>query len=207
MEQRRHQHREPLRQSAQQRQKKTACRSACHALAAQGQDPRIHRQKAQKKPVPAFDLGAERFGKGHELFPQQDPAAPCTDEVQQRFIRMTAQQQCDDSTQHQKGQNCRIPACSGMQDRGQGLRQKTAQSLPGVFCKRRRRYRALFQIGAPRLRARKAHIPVVHPVILPIRCKISSSSGHAAASTRQRPASPTHHASDSAPASSQRVWV
>ena len=36
---------------------------------------------------------------------------------------------------------------------------------------------------------------------------ITISKGHAAASTRHRPASPTHHPKDSAPASSHRVRV
>ena len=55
--------------------------------------------------------------------------------------------------------------------------------------------------GKPKPEAKKL-VPF-HPAMLPIFWPISSSRGHAAASTSTRPASAVHHASDSAPASSQ----
>ena len=95
-------------------------------------------------------------------------------------------------------------------------------------------HRALVEIGLPELSSRQGGVQaggfngkgcrrkeknacpqqencqkltVIHLVMLPMVCKISSSRGQVAASTRQRPASPTHQPSESAPASSQRVRV
>ena len=207
MQQRRDHGRQPLCQKTEQRQEKATGRCSGRALAAQRQNPRIYGQEPQKKAVPAFDLHTEIVRQRDKLFPQQHPAAARTDKVQQGSIRAFPQQQGDHRAQDQKQQHLCIAADRLPQHVPQLRREKAAQGLERIIHQLGGRYRALLQIRPPEVAPRKQSIEFLHPVMLPIRCNISSSRGHAAASTRHRPASPTHHARESAPASSQRVRV
>ena len=225
--------RQGLCQQTKQCQKKAACGGPGTCLTAHDQNTGIDRKKTGEKAVPAFDLRAQLPGNFKQWLPQKDPAPTGADKITPAVIPFLPQKQTDYGRQEQKQQQCGITADAFPQCLEQRRSAKTLQNAPRVFCYLQSIHRALVKIRLPRAllpaavqtgtlcrkscrgaqaeacshQQKSPPLPVLHLAMLPIVCRISSSKGHAAASTRHRPASPTHHPKDSAPASSHRVRV
>ena len=209
MQQRPDPERRALRQQAQPgKQQPAGGHSGLHFPACR-QHPAVHRQKAQQKAFPADHLFADLLGKPGEPTPGEDPAACGGDQLQQIGVAAVAQQKGEQQHRQQKQKDRYV----AVRDLGQQLnrmdRQQRKQRPERVLCKCLRTLRGSFQIRLPQLLPGQAgkqrrHGPF-HPPKLQIFWQISSKSGHAAPSTRQRPANPAHQPRELAPASSQKV--
>ena len=221
-------------QQTKQCQKKAACGGPGTCLTAHDQNTGIDRKKTGEKAVPAFNLRAQLPAISSNGSHRRIPHPPAQTRSHQLWSPSSPQKQTDYGRQEQKQQQCGITADAFPQCLEQRRSAKTLQNAPRVFCCLQSIHRALVKIRLPELCSRQlcvqtgtlcrkscrgaqaeacSHqqksppLPVLHLAMLPIVCRISSSKGHAAASTRHRPASPTHHPKDSAPASSHRVRV